>query len=102
MAELNFTFREKRQATNVLSFSQREGEEGAGLDNDLLGDVVICADRASQDALELGYTPDEMLFYLLVHGVLHLIGYTHEQLQDNAEMARRVEQIFKDFFPDAD
>ncbi|MEW6349345.1 MAG: rRNA maturation RNase YbeY [Thermodesulfobacteriota bacterium] len=93
MAELNLRYRGKEGATNVLSFSQTEGGDPnpqAGL----LGDVVICADRAEQDARELGYTTDEMLLYLLIHGILHLVGFTHDAPADADAMASKVDAIF--------
>ncbi len=99
MAELNLKFRGREGATNVLSFSQLEGESPP--QKHVLGDVVICVDRAADDAVELGYTQDEMVLYLLIHGVLHLLGHTHDLKQDEREMSARVEEIFRDFYPDA-
>jgi probable rRNA maturation factor len=97
MAELNRTYRGKEGPTNVLSFSQAEGEGGA-FQPALLGDVVICADRVVSDAEELGYTRDEMLLYVLIHGVLHLVGYAHDTPPDAEAMAAEVEDIFREFY----
>jgi probable rRNA maturation factor len=94
MAALNREYRNKEGDTNVLAFSQLEGET-APPEKDLLGDVVICAQRAASDADELGYTLDEMLLYLLIHGVVHLSGYTHDSEPDAMEMNRRVEEVFQ-------
>src|SRR5512139_3229206 len=69
MAELNRTYLGREGPTNVLSFSQREGDEGSPHPN-LLGDVVICADVAIKEAAELGYEEHQMLTYLLIHGIL--------------------------------
>ncbi len=96
MADLNYRYRGKEGPTNVLSFSQREGEQ-LGARQDLLGDVVICTDRAADDAVELGYTNEEMVLYLLIHGILHLHGYDHGQPEEAAVMAERVERIFQGF-----
>jgi len=101
MAELNFKYRGKAGPTNVLSFRQNEAQE-AILNPNLLGDVVICTDRAADDARDLGYSNDEMVLYLLIHGVLHLSGYSHESPHDAASMEERVEQIFKQFYPPPD
>jgi probable rRNA maturation factor len=100
MAELNYRYRGKEGPTNVLSFSQREGEP-LGADQDLLGDVVICTDRVVDDASGLDYTNDEMLLYLLIHGILHLHGFDHGRPEDAAVMADHVESIFQGFFPQA-
>lgn len=94
MAELNFKYRGKEGPTNVLSFSQVEAGQ-VSADPDMLGDVVICSDRVKKDADELGYSYDEMLLYLTIHGLLHLVGYTHDSPWDASEMEDRVESIFQ-------
>jgi len=99
MAELNLKYRGREGPTNVLSFSQLEGDVPP--QKNLLGDVVICADRAADDAAELGYTEDQMILYLLIHGILHLLGLTHEHSEDEKEMAARVEEMFRGFYPES-
>jgi len=98
MAKLNLTYRGKEGPTNVRSFAQLEGEPTAR--SDLLGDVVICADRARDDAAALGYPLEEMVVYLLIHGILHLVGYDHATPPDATEMHRRVEATFLKLYPD--
>jgi probable rRNA maturation factor len=98
MAELNRTYRGKEGPTNVLSFSQREGEAPV-VQPDLIGDVVICTDRAADDAVELGYSLEEMVLYLLIHGILHLHGLEHDQPVDAQTMQDEVNRIFETFYP---
>ena len=98
MARLNLQYRGKDYPTNVLAFSQAEGETAAAQPQ-LLGDVVICTDRAADDAKELGYTEDEMVTYLLIHGILHLVGYVHDLPQDAETMHEQVNRIFGEFYP---
>lgn len=98
MQRLNLQYRGKDYPTNVLSFAQAEGERIATPQN-LLGDVVICTDRAVDDAKELGYTEDEMVTYLLIHGILHLVGYVHDLPQDAEAMHDQVNRIFAEFYP---
>jgi probable rRNA maturation factor len=98
MAELNLKYRGREGPTNVLSFSQLEGERPPR--KNLLGDVVICADRAADDAAELDYTEDQMVLYLLIHGILHLLGHTHDASEDTRDMSARVEEVFRGFYPD--
>lgn len=98
MAELNQKYRGKEGSTNVLAFSQLEGEARPA-QPDVLGDVVICADRAVSDAEELGYTVDEMVLYLLIHGILHLVGYVHDRPADAVAMQEQVDRIFEQFYP---
>lgn len=85
MARLNREFRGERGPTDVLAFPMREGEMG-GLHPHLLGDVVLCPKWAAQGASPL---PEEVL-RLLIHGVLHLLGFHHET-QGEARRMRREE-----------
>lgn len=82
MAELNRNWRGRSGPTDVLAFAQREGpalgEEG------LLGDVVICVPTAQRQAAERGHGIDREIEELLVHGILHLLGYDHEISADEA------------------
>lgn len=98
MAELNYVYRGKEGPTNVLSFPQSDAETSS-VQPDLLGDVVICSDRVVQDAENLGYSNDEMITYLLIHGVLHLKGFTHDGPQDARSMESQVEELFQRFHP---
>lgn len=98
MTELNMTYRGKESVSNVLAFSQVEGERGSPVAH-LLGDVVICGERAVEDARRLGYTVDEMAAYLLIHGILHLVGYRHDLPRDQEEMNEEVQRIFDRLYP---
>ncbi len=98
MADLNLKYRGREGPTNVLSFSQQEGAYPAAQPH-LLGDVVICADRVQEDALKLGYTEDEMVLYLLIHGILHLEGYEHHNPDEADTMQEKVDQVFERFYP---
>jgi probable rRNA maturation factor len=80
---LNRDWRGKDKATDVLSFSQREGEE-ADEDDPVLGDVVISVETAARQAEELGHSLDLELRVLLIHGLLHLLGYDHEGSAEEA------------------
>ena len=83
MRELNRRWRGKRGTTDVLSFpaGQDEFERAAGA---TLGDVVISAERARAQAAEHGLSFEREVEQLLLHGMLHLCGYDHEQ--DDGEM----------------
>jgi probable rRNA maturation factor len=97
MAELNMKYRGKEGPTNVLSFSQVEGLP-LGDDRNLLGDVVICTDRAADDADALDYSYEEMTVYLLIHGILHLSGYDHSDPAEAQKMAEKVEAMFHKYY----
>ncbi len=87
---LNRDWRGKDAPTDVLSFAQQEGE--AILEDDpVLGDLVISVETAARQAAELGHSLDEELGVLLVHGLLHLLGYDHEQDPEEAAEMRAAE-----------
>ncbi len=83
MQDLNATWRGKDRTTDVLAFAQREGE--APGDSELLGDVVISIPTAERQAGERGHPVDHEIRELLVHGILHLLGYDHERSPVEAE-----------------
>ena len=76
--EINRDYLGKDRPTNVISFAMQEGE-GEGVQPDLLGDVVISAETAARDAVEARTSFESELYFLLLHGVLHLLGYDHER-----------------------
>jgi len=89
MAELNSRYRSKEGPTDVLSFGC---DDPCPVDSDepiTLGDVVIAPAIAEEQAAELGHTVEEELNLLLVHGVLHLLGYEHDTDDDAAVMQER-------------
>lgn len=95
MAELNQAYLGREGPTDVMAFPMDEeaGQEGGML----LGDVVICPQEV-QDRLEIyGVAAGEELAYVLVHGILHLLGYRHASEKGNREMDDRVRQILKKY-----
>ena len=82
---LNRDYRGKDRPTDVLSFPQREGEE-SDPDDPVLGDIVLSVERAQAQADERGHSLETEIRILLVHGILHLLGYDHEEDADAEEM----------------
>lgn len=83
---LNLEYRGKDKPTNVLSFPSDLPEDVLMLlDAQPLGDLVICIPVVLQEALEQHKTALDHFTHLLVHGVLHLLGYDHELGKDEAE-----------------
>lgn len=72
--ELNGRFRGKDYATNVLSFPAGLPE---GVDLPLLGDIVICAPLVAEEAVRQGKSTQDHWAHLVIHGILHLLGYDH-------------------------
>ncbi len=103
--KLNAQMRGKDAVTDVLSFPNLENIRGKALrraafpfdtDEDgnlFLGSVVICRERAAQQAAEYGHSLRREIYYLAVHGLCHLLGYDHETEADKAEMRAREEAI---------
>ena len=90
---LNRDYRRKDQPTNVLSFSMREGEF-SHVTPGLLGDVVISVDTAAAEAERAGMPLGDHMAWLLIHGILHLFGYDHEQsAAAEAEMEARTKAL---------
>lgn len=90
MTSLNTSYRGKEGPTDVLSFSCDDPCMVAGPDEPVaIGDVVIAPEVAEAQAAEFGHTVEEELNLLLVHGVLHLLGYDHETDADAAVMQAR-------------
>ena len=101
--QLNRDFRAKDTATDVLSFPMATPDELVGHYAGLLGDVVISLDTAERQASD-GFHRDRMgqvgewgleseLCFLMVHGVLHLVGYDHETPQDAVEMRAKEAEL---------
>lgn len=90
--ELNRSYRGVDRATDVLSFSQREGP-GADPDDPILGDVVISVERAQEQAADYGHSLEREIGFLAVHGVLHLLGWDHELPEDEKRMMAKTEEV---------
>ena len=92
---LNRQYLHRDKSTNVLAFPMRKGEFST-LHPHLLGDLVISVETAKRQSNRFGLTEIEMVILLMVHGVLHLIGYDHEETKKGAkEMAFKQKEIFQ-------
>jgi len=89
MAELNHRYLGKSGPTNVLAFpmwdSHLSETSTPEVETPLLGDVVISVDTAIREADASGKTLEKTMDRLLIHGILHLIGYDHEVSDVEAE-----------------
>jgi probable rRNA maturation factor len=91
IARLNAAYRGKRRPTDVLSFPWLNGRRSAGVVarewRGFLGEVVISAETARRNARREGHSTANEIRWLVLHGVLHLLGYDHET--DQGEMTAR-------------
>ena len=83
MRDLNARYRGKDRPTNVLSFPADLPE---AVELPLLGDIVICAPVVHDEARQQGKSPAAHWDHMLIHGVLHLLGYDHESDREAEEM----------------
>lgn len=92
--ELNSTYRGVDKVTDVLSFPQFEDFSELPEDQIIcLGDIVICEDRAKEQAEEFGHSYEREIIYLFTHSVLHLLGYDHMDEDEKAEMRECEEEV---------
>ena len=82
-----------------MSFSLQEGEEKIPEvnDNALLGDIIISVETAQRQADSLNHSIEKELTTLLIHGLLHLLGYDHEKDEDYKIMREKENEILKIF-----
>ncbi|MGD2187076.1 MAG: rRNA maturation RNase YbeY [Desulfobacterales bacterium] len=94
IAQLNQNYLNRKGPTNVIAFPMREGEFSEIAPN-LLGDVVISVETAYQEGLGGGLSMEERLDQLLIHGILHLLGYDHENTKTEAQrMEKKTQELF--------
>ena len=97
---LNQEFRSIDQPTDVLSFPQNADEDPCIPEEIILGDIAVSLDIAKAQAKEHGLDFKEEIILLLIHGILHLLGYDHEISEKEEEkMRNKTRELFKLVFP---
>ena len=89
--QLNNQYLQKDKPTNVLSFSLQEGEF-SNINPHILGDIVISVETAQKDALRGGLSLSHEIDFLLIHGLLHLLGYNHENTTRHRSRKMRLKE----------
>ncbi len=100
MAELHQRFMDQPGPTDVMSFPMdelRAPELGQSPPRGTLGDIVICPQFTSAQAPENGREPAEEIQYLLIHGLLHLLGHDHADAGERAVMFGLNDRIIADW-----
>ena len=104
---LNLAYRKVDRVTDVLSFPSMEDVKGKPLraaehpferDGEgrlILGSIAVCKERAREQAHQFGHSYERELYYLITHGILHCLGYDHEEEQDKKEMRAREEEVMQ-------
>lgn len=98
--DLNFIYRKKNEPTDVLSFAMNElseGEPNIAFNEELnvLGDIVISLEKAEEQRLEYGHSFERELGFLVAHGMLHLLGYDHENEEEEKVMRQLEKKILQ-------
>jgi len=100
LKELNASFRGKEKSTNVLSFPSQVLHEGDL--NDFknakqlyLGDMAVSYDRVEEEAIKYGITFENHFIHLILHSILHLLGFDHIDDDDAFEMEKLEKKILK-------
>lgn len=91
MTELNARYRGKRSTTDVLSFSYIEKNIPA-FTHEIAGEIYIALPQAARQAKSEGHPLSHELLVLLIHGVLHLLGYDHEKSKSEENRMRQAEE----------
>ena len=103
--EINKEYRNKDQATDVISFANLEEEEDSLFDWSVLedeiphdlGDLFISIEKAAEQAVDYGHSFERELGFLALHGFLHLNGYDHIEKEDEKEMFDLQKKILKEY-----
>jgi probable rRNA maturation factor len=95
MRQLNARFAGNDYSTDVLAFPMMEDDEDE--EEVVLGDVVLCPEVAARNAARLDHSVDTEIDVLLVHGMLHLLGYDHQSSQQRTRMDRRAREVLESF-----
>ena len=91
--EINKEYRNIDKETDVISFALEDEKSFNTKDVRMLGDIYISIDRVRSQALEYGHSEKRELYFLSVHGLLHLLGYDHMKKEDEEVMFAKQEEV---------
>ena len=93
--QINKEYRNKDTETDVISFAYNETENIGGLN--VLGDIIISLEKVKNQSKEYGHSEEREFYYVLCHGMLHLLGYDHMEEEDKKIMRKREEERLEKF-----
>lgn len=98
MSSLHMRWLDESGPTDVLSFPMDELKPNSSSDGPgILGDIVLCPAYANKQALEIGHSLQDELEVLVVHGVLHLLGFDHRENDEKTMMFSRQDEILREW-----
>jgi probable rRNA maturation factor len=98
MSSLHMRWLDESGPTDVLSFPMDELKPNSSSDGPgILGDIVLCPAYAKKQAAEIGHSLQDELEVLVVHGVLHLLGFDHRENDEKTMMFSRQDEILREW-----
>ena len=94
--EINKTYRNVDRPTDVISFALEDTDDVTVYEERVLGDIYICLDKVHEQAKEYGHTEIREMAFLIVHGLLHLLGYDHMIKEEEKIMFGLPEEILNE------
>ena len=95
--EINKEYRGIDRETDVISFALEDDKTFNRTDFRILGDIYISLDRVISQSEEYGHSFKRELFFLALHGLLHLLGYDHMKKEDEVVMFGKQEEVLKKY-----
>lgn len=92
---VNRDFRGKDMPTDVISFAYHDNEESDNGVYDSLGDIIISLERVEEQRKDYGHSFKREFYYVLTHGLLHLMGYDHMEEEEKKIMRAKEEEILQ-------
>lgn len=95
--KINREYRNTDRVTDVISFALEDNKDIVYDDFRLLGDIYIAIDVAYDQALEYNHSREREVCFLATHGILHLLGYDHMEIEEEKEMFSLQEELLKEY-----
>ena len=95
--DINLQYRGIDRETDVISFAYEDNQKSRDLDIRILGEIFISIDKMKEQASLYGHSETRELCFLTVHGLLHLLGYDHQVLEEEKIMFGKQEGILNEF-----
>jgi len=96
---INRDYRQLDKPTDVISFAYNDDVSDYKDFSDEIGDIFINLDYVAKQALDYGHSPEREYLFLITHGILHLLGYDHQNPNDEKVMFDLQKEILNDIAP---
>ena len=95
--KINKEYRNVDRPTDVISFALEDNKDVDVPGLRVLGDIYISYDKVIEQALEYGHSEKREICFLSIHGLLHLLGYDHEKLEDEKKMFSLQKELLEEY-----